>query len=143
MAYKFLTTADLQSQIIDQFLTERNEEPQTTILEALEMQNIAIIKSKLKGRFDVDEIFEADTADRHYLIIRILVKLVLYDFIRRNAARKVPTDYVKEWEWAMKTLEAIKAGKEVPDGLQLITDADGKIASRVIHGNNKNKNFYI
>ena len=143
MAYIFLTTADLQSQIIDQFLTERSAEPQTEILEALEKQNIAIIKTKLKGRFDTDAIFEAATADRHYLIIRLLVKLVLYDFIRRNASRKVPTDYVNEWEWAMKTLEAIKAGKEVPDGLPLLTDDEGNEAKRVIFGNNRNDNFYI
>lgn len=143
MAYKFLTTADLQSQIIDQFLTERSAEPQTAILEALELQNIEIIKTKLKGRFDIDAIFEAVSAERHYLIIRILVKLVLYDFIRRNAARKVPTDYVTEWEWAMKTLEAIKAGKEVPDGLPSIKDDEGNTVSRVMSGNNRNSNYYI
>lgn len=143
MAYKFLTTADLQSQIIDQFLTERSAEPQSAILEALELQNIEIIKTKLKGRFDIDAIFEAVGAERHYLIIRILVKLVLYDFIRRNAARKVPTDYVAEWEWAMKTLEAIKAGKEIPDGLPLILDTDGNTATRVTSGNNRNSNYYI
>ncbi len=45
MAYIFLTFSDLQSQIIDQFLTERSAEPQTAILEALEKQNIAIINS--------------------------------------------------------------------------------------------------
>lgn len=143
MAYKFLIAADLQSHIIDQFLTERNAEPQTPILEDLELQNIAIIKTKLKGRFDVDAIFNATGSERHYLIIRILVKLVLYDFIRRNAARKVPTDYVKEWEWAMATLEKIKAGKEVPDGLPVPTDENGETVNRVIYGNNKNTNYYL
>ena len=115
MAYKFLTTADLQSQIIEQFLTERSAEPQTTILEALELQNIAIIKTKLKGRFDIDAIFEAKNADRHYLIIRILIKLVLYDFIRRNAARKVPADYVKAYCLGVSTVPApiIASGKAI------------------------------
>lgn len=143
MAYKFLTAADLQAQIIDKFLTERSAEPQTAILEALELQNIEIIKTKLKGRFDVNALFEAEGADRHYLIIKILVKLVLYDFIRRNAARKVPTDYVKEWEWAMKLLEKIKAGKEVPDGLPTIKDNDGNTKPRITTGNNRNNNYYI
>ena len=143
MAYKFLIVADLQSHIIDQFLTERNAEPQTAILEDLELQNIAIIKTKLKGRFDVDAIFNATGSERHYLIIRILVKLVLYDFIRRNAARKVPTDYVKEWEWAMATLEKIKAGKEVPDGLPVPSDENGETVNRVIYGNNKNTDYYL
>lgn len=143
MAFQFLTTEDLQANIIDQFLNERSAEPQTAILETLELQNIEIIKTKLKGRFDVTEIFAAVSAERHYLIIRILVKLVIYDFIRRNAARKMPADFVKEWEWAMNTLEKIKAGKEVPDGLPLIKNEDGEVVKKVIHGNNRNTDFYI
>ncbi len=142
MAYLFLTSADLQSHIIDQFLSERSQEPLTEILESLEVQNIALIKTKLKGRYDIDAIFAAAGAERHYLIIKILVKLVLYDFIRRNAARKVPTDYVTEWEWAMKLLEQIKAGKETPDGLPIFVNEDGT-TGRIIYGNNKNTDFYI
>jgi len=143
MAYKFLIAADLQAHIIDQFLTERSAEPQTAILETLEAQNIEIIKAKLKGRFDVVAIFNTTGADRHYLIIKILVKLVLYDFIRRNASRKVPTDYVNEWEWAMKLLEQIKAGKEVPDGLPIPLDANGDSTVPLMYGNNKNTDYYI
>ncbi|MFK5890769.1 MAG: hypothetical protein QM486_08570 [Flavobacteriaceae bacterium] len=143
MAYVFLTQADLQAHIIDQFLTERNAAPQNAILEVLELQNIEIIKTKLKGRFDVTAIFAATGAARHYLIIKILVKLVLYDFIHRNAARKVPADYVKDWEWAMKLLEQIKAGKEVPDGLPPFLDINNIKVSGVKYGNNKNADFYI
>lgn len=142
MAYQFLIPGDLESQIIAQFLNERSNEPLESILESLELQNIAIIKTKLKGRYDTNAIFNADGAERHYLIIKILVKLVLYDFIRRNAARKVPNDYVKEWEWAMKTLESIKAGKEAPDGLPAFVNTDGT-TGRIIHGNNRNPDNYI
>lgn len=142
MAYKFLIPGDLEAHIIAQFLNERSAEPQTAILESLELQNIEVIRSKLKGRYDTDAIFEAAGGDRHYLIIKILVKLVLYDYIRRNAGRKVPTDYVKEFDWAMKLLEAIKAGKEVPDGLPSFINEDGT-TDRIISGNNKNEDFYI
>ncbi len=142
MAYQFLETGDLEAHIIAQFLNERSAEPLTAILEVLELQNIEIIKTKLKGRYDTDAIFAAAGAARHYLIIKILVKLVLYDFIRRNAGRKVPADYVKEWEWAMKLLEQIKAGKETPDGLPAFVNADGT-TGRIISGNNKNEDFYI
>lgn len=142
MAYKFLIPGDLEAHIIAQFLNERSTEPQTAILESLELQNIELIKSKLKGRYDTDAIFNAVGAERHYLIIKILVKLVLYDYIRRNAARKVPDDYAKEWEWAMKLLETIKAGKETPDGLPAFVNEDGT-TGRIIYGNNKNTDFYI
>lgn len=143
MAYIFLENGDLEAGIISQFLNERSAEQPTAILETLEKQNIAIIKSKLKGRYDIDAIFEADSEERHYLIVMILTKLVLYQFIRRNAGRKVPTDYVKEWEWAMMTLEKIKAGKEIPDGLPAIKDTTGDTVSGVKHGSNKNEDFYI
>ena len=143
MAFKFLTNIDLESNIIDQFLNERSTEPKTEILENLELQNIEIIKSKLKGRYDIDAIFEATGTDRHYLIIRILVKLVLNDFVRRNAARKVPETFVKEWEKTMKLLETIKAGKEVPDGLPLLTESNGNTKNSVKYGNNRNSNYYI
>lgn len=142
MAYTFLIPGDLEAHIIAQFLNERSAEPQTAILESLELQNIALIKSKLKGRYDTEAIFAAAGAERHYLIIKILVKLVLYDYIRRNAARKVPDDYTKEWEWAMKLLETIKAGKETPDGLPAFVNEDGT-TGRIISGNNKNTDFYI
>ena len=101
-----------------------------------------------KGKVISDEIkrssilFTAAGAERHYLIIKILVKLVLYDFIRRNASRKVPDDFVKDWEWANKLLESIKAGTEIPDGLPAFVNADGS-TGRIISGNNKNEDFYI
>jgi len=142
MAYQFLIPGDLEAHIISQFLNERDAEPQTAILESLELQNIALIKAKLKRRYDTEAIFTAAGAERHYLIIKILVKLVLYDFIRRNAARKVPTDYVKEWEWAMKLLESIKAGSETPEGLPAFVNEDGT-TGRIIYGNNKNEDNYI
>lgn len=143
MAYKFLQQQDLQSHILTQFLNERNQENTAQILEQLELQNIEIIKSKIKDKYDVDAIFNAAANDRHYLIIRILTKLVLYDYVRRNASRKVPQDYVKEWEWAMHLLEKIKAGKETPDGLPTLKNAKGEEISGVRYGNNKNSDYYI
>lgn len=143
MPLQFLTTDDLNSQIFSQFLTERSEEDNDAILESIEAQNIQLIRSKLKGRYDTDAIFSASGSDRHYLIIMILAKLTLYQFIRRNAARKVAEDYTKEWEWAMKTLEAIKAGKEVPDGLPLPVDENGDEIGRIIYADTKNNDYYI
>lgn len=138
----FLTVPDLDAQIINQFLVERSDEDTQEVIENIELQQIEIIKAKLKGRYNITAIFTATGGDRHYLIIKILTTLVVYYFIRRNAARKVPSDYVKEWEWAMKLLEKIKAGKEIPDGLPELTNQDGS-AIGVMHGNNSNTDFYI
>lgn len=143
MALQFLEAADLESQILIQLLTEKNAANYQPVIDSLEAQNIALIKSKLTGRYDVDAIFEAEAADRHWLIIKILVKLTVYDFVRRNAARKVPEDYVKEWEWAMKMLELIKAGKETPEGLPVPQDEDGNDVGRIIYGHSRNDDYYI
>ena len=140
----WLTDIDLHSQILETFRRE-SEGDGTEVLNNLEQQNIAIIKSKIGGRYDVKAVFneyQGETHERHYLIIKILVKLVLYDLIRRNAARKVPTDYVRDWEWAMKTLEKIKSGSERPEGLTELTDDNGS-SPIVMYGNNKNTSNYI
>lgn len=143
MAYIFLEDGDLESSIISQFLNERGAEQPTTILETIEKKKIATIKTKLKGRFDIDAIFSAEGDDRNYYILDLLIKLVLYDFIRRNASRKVPKDYKDDYDATMKTLEKIKAGTEVPDGLPPITNDSNEVVKRVIHGNNRNSDFYI
>ena len=139
----FLTLDDLSAQIIDQFLIERSGEDTQTILETIESQQIEVIKTKLQGRYDSDAVFNASGTERHWLIFKILSNLVVYYFIRRNAARKVPTDYREEWEWAMKQLEKINAGRITPDGLPVITDTDGNPAPPIMHGNNSNRDFYL
>jgi hypothetical protein len=75
--------------------------------------------------------------DRHYLIIKILCKLVLYDYFRRNAGRKLPEDYRKEQEWALKELENIGSGRLAPPGLPR------PVQPLDFHGNISNPNNYI
>lgn len=143
MAYIFLEAGDLESAILAQFLNERTEEPQLEILEVIEKKKIALIKTKLNKRFDLTAIFTATGNERNFYILDLLIKLVIYDFISRNAARKMPKDVKEDRDEALKTLEAIKAGKEVPDGLPSITDTEGNTVARVTSGNNRNDNFYI
>lgn len=139
---KFLTEQDISAHLIHSLSRERDQEDRENILNHLEAQNIAIIKSKLKGRYDIEVIFNDSGEDRHWLIVRILTKLVLYDYIRRNAARKVPEDYISEWKWAMKELDQIKSGREKPADLPIITDAEGN-SGVIMYGNTTNKDNYV
>lgn len=143
MAFKFLKTEDLETQMLLQFINERSAEALQAILDELEAQGIEIIKTKLKGRYDTTAIFAAQDAERHHLIVGLLTTLVLYKFIRRNAARKVPTDYKEDYDNAMKMLEAIKAGKETPDGLPKPVDAAGVEVAAPIYVNRSNRDYYI
>ena len=139
----FLTDPDIEAHLLATLSRERDQEDREAILNTLEAKNIALIKSNLKGRYDTDAIFKATAAKRHWLMVKILTKLVVFDYVRRNAARKVSEVYVKEWEWAMKILEQIKAGKETPDGLPNLTDEEGNAKKPLIWGNTTNKDHRI
>ncbi len=139
----FLTVEDIDAHIFKTYINERSGEDTQTILETIEAQYIALIQTKLKGRYDTDAVFAATGVNRHYIIVKILTALVIYSFIRRNAARKVPSDYVKEYEWAMAYLDKINAGREVPDGLPVATDNNGNPDTPLMYGNNTNTDFYI
>jgi phage gp36-like protein len=110
MAYLFLAAADFEPHIQSKLLTANSESPIATIMEPIEKQNIAFIRSKLSGRYDMDPVFAASGDDRNQVILKILLKMCLYDFIRRNAARKVPDDYREDYNWAIKELEKLQSG---------------------------------
>jgi hypothetical protein len=141
MAYAYLTAADLKVGMIDKFINERSEENINEVLEGIELQNIALIRAKLSGRFDVDAIFNATGTDRDYLIIQILTKLTLYNFVRRNAARKVPEDYMEDWKWANKQLDMLAAGTLVPSDLPAVINE--ATTGGTFYGNNYNKDWNI
>ena len=68
----------------------------------------------------------------------------MYDIVRRNAARKVPTDYKEDYDKAIELLEKIATGRMPVNGLPEATDEAGyPITSNTVWGNNTNKDFYI
>lgn len=138
----YLTDLDLHSGAFRQFFDQDPAPDKQDILDNIERQNISLIKTKLNGKYDTDAIFSASGNDRHWLIVKILSKLVIYDFFRRNAARKLPSDIREEYEWAMDILEKIKDGKEVPAGLPPATGDDGQ-PDNIMYGNRKNNSYYV
>lgn len=138
----YLIKDNLITHAFERFIDESSNDFEDT-LKNIELENIGIIKSYLSAHYDVDTIFDEDNPIRNPLLVRILSKMVLYDTVRRNAARKVPSDYVEEYEKAMETLEKIAFGKLEIKELPPAIDDDGKIISNTLFGNNRNKNFYI
>lgn len=126
--------------------TEPEETPEliaNRVLDKIELQNIELIKSYIGSRYDVALIFDETEPIRNQLLIRILTTLILFDVFRRNAARKVPTDYKENYDKAIETLEKIATGRIPVDGLPKPTDESGNPISNSIWGNNSNKDFYI
>lgn len=139
----YIEKEDLVAYAFERFIDESTQDFIPT-LDKLETDNIALMKNYLKWRYDVALIFDETSPVKHELLKRILSKLMLYDAVRRNAARKVPEDYKEEWNWAMKMLEDLNTGKFTIDDLPPKDDGDGDgTSSDSIWGNNRNDNFYI
>jgi phage gp36-like protein len=113
------------------------------ILDQIELTQIAIIKTYLGTRYDVNTIFDEDSPIENEVLKEILAKLVLYKLIRRNAARKVPNDYKEQFDEAMKTLKEVATGIIRLDGVPSAVASNGSVVSNSISGNLSNSNFYI
>jgi len=142
MAYIFLAAEDFEPHIQSKLLTANSENPIATIMEPIEKQNIAFIRSKLSGRYDMDPVFIETGDDRNQVILKILLRMCLYDFIRRNAARKVPDDYREDYNWAIKELEKLQGGFSYAD-LPPYKDGEGEEIAKPIWANTTNNDNYI
>lgn len=139
----YLEKDDLIVQAYERFIDESSED-QPNILDDTEARAIAYLKTVLGTRYNVNLIFAEAEPIRNELIVKILSVIVVYNVIRRNAARKVPTDYKEDYDEAMKLLKDIATGIIVLDGIPTPTDENGNsINSNTIFGNNKNTDFYI
>ena len=145
---QYITSDDL---IIDSYqkLIAESSQDFPLIIENTEARAIALVKTYLV-RYDTDTIFGLALDDddepippiRHELLVEIICKIVLYKIFRRNAARKVPEDVQKDYDWAIKELDKVRSGittLELPPAI----DENGQPISTSIWGNNTNPDFYI
>lgn len=138
----FLTADDLRTYMFTIFIGESKNDF-NTVDEEIELNNIEFVRSKIGNRYDCDNIFSQSGEDRNRLIVKILTILVLYDLVRRNPARKVPEDFREDWKWAIKWLDDVRDGKESPSGLPQLNLPDSGNLSNVLHGNNRNNDYFL
>jgi DNA-binding HxlR family transcriptional regulator len=139
---KYLTKDSLKVLAFERLIDESVADYQQSVDE-IEKQRISEMKTMLSRQYDVDKIFSETTPVLHPFLSKILSKLVLYDVIRRNAYRKVPTDYKDEMLWAEKKLEDMNKGiikfTDLPP--KPIDETGGN--SKILYGNLSNPDFYI
>jgi len=140
----YIDDTDLASVIQERFLDDStaNIAGDDSILTDLEQKAIDYVVSYITGIYNTNIIFSTDTPLRNGVLRQIIAQIVVYRAIRRNAARKVPEDYVTLMTDSTKQLERIQAGKMALPGLPLITAQDGTTAS-LMTGNNRNDDFFI
>jgi phage gp36-like protein len=136
MALYFLEKKDLTTQIFEEYLDDSIEDD-LEVLETVELENIAMMKGKLRERYDVTKIFSELEYEDKPLIKKMLSALVNYAIVKRNKARKIPSTFNEEYRLAMDWLKEVKQGKEMP-ALPILETA----RKEVKWGNNKNEEHY-
>ena len=139
----YLTKDDLIAHCQERFIDESCQGDEG-ILDTLEITQIGIVRTYIGTRYGVDEIFSDSSPIPNDVLKSIIARLLLYSLIKRNAARKIPTNFAEDFEAAMKELLAISTGKTPLSGLPTPTDSSGNPTnSSSLWGNNTNKDFYI
>ena len=129
-------TANIQETMLQTFIDK-----DSNILDTLERQVIDEVKSYIGTRYDTSKIFGV-TAVINGMLSRIIVCLVTYRAIRRNAARKVPDDYVEMKDWAYEVLGNIRDGIMPLLDVPLATDPEtGEKLS--LFGSNRKPEYFL
>lgn len=137
---KYITTKDIIANIHEPMM-HASIEKDTSILDTIELQTIDEIKSYIGARYDTSKIF-GDTPVVNGMLTRIIVCIVTYRAIRRNAARKVPDDYSEMQEWAYGVLEKIRDGIMTLPGAPLAVDPEtGEKLS--LFGSNRKPEYFL
>jgi len=141
---KYIDETDLASVIQERFLDDSTANIAGTdaILVDLEQKAIDYVVSYITGRYNTDLIFTTVEPMRNGVLRQIIAQIVVYRAVRRNAARKVPEDYVTLMSDSTKQLERIQSGAMSLPSLPLITASDGTTSS-LMTGNSTNTDFFI
>lgn len=144
---KYINKDDLIAIIQERLIAESVAIPEVTsleeneILDDIELKVIDLVISYISGTYNCELIFAADPI-RNGVLVQIIASIVVYRSVKRNAARKVPDDYVELYKEAIKFLERIQSGAmTLVDCPKLTTTEGGSISP--VWGNNTNKDFFI
>lgn len=114
---------------------------ESELLNDIENKAIDLAISYISGKYDCDKIF-ANPPIRNGVLVQVIASIVVYRSVRRNAARKVPEDYVLLYNDSVKQLEKIQSGAMKLVNCPLLIKEDGSSASPLF-GNNTNDNYFI
>lgn len=138
---KYLTEEYLFTHAFERAVTESTADFGQT-LDNLETETIDLVKTYLSQYYDVSKIFSETEPVYNGVLKKVMTKIILYEAVRRNAYRKVPTDYNEDYKWAIETLEKLNNGKLTLHDLPP-KGSNENDNSRLMWGNLSNKNNYI
>lgn len=141
---RYIEETDLASVIQERFLDDStaNIAGDQTILNDIENKAIAYAVSFISTRYNTDLIFSETEPLRSPILQQIIAQIMVYRAVKRNAARKVPEDYVTMFNEATRMLERIQSGAMKLVGMPVLTDESGN-NTPLMWGNTTNTNYFI
>lgn len=141
---RYIEETDLASVIQERFLDDStaNIAGDQTILNDIENKAIAYAVSFISTRYNTYLIFSETEPLRSPILQQIIAQIMVYRAVKRNAARKVPEDYVTMFNEATRMLERIQSGAMKLVGMPVLTDESGN-NTPLMWGNTTNSNYFI
>jgi len=114
----FITIPDYDARIHNEILNAlvRDDE---AIIEILEDQTIALMRSYLNNRYDCEAIFSATGSDRNNLILMMALDITVYNIFCVHNPQKISQVTKDRYERAMEWLKEVNVGKVSIDGAPL------------------------
>jgi phage gp36-like protein len=116
----FITIPDYGSRIHKEILDAlvRDDE---TIIEIVEDQSIALMRSYLNNRYDCDDIFSATGSNRNQLILSIALDITVYNIFCIHNPQKISQVTKDRYDRAMEWLKQVNKGQASIDGAPLLS----------------------
>jgi phage gp36-like protein len=92
-----------------------------TIIEIVEDQSIALMRSYLNNRYDCDAIFSATGENRNQLILSIAMDITVYNIFCIHNPQKISQVNKDRYDRAMEWLKQVNKGQASIDGAPLLS----------------------
>jgi phage gp36-like protein len=111
----FITSSDYDARIHSEILAAlvRDDE---TVIEIIEDQSIALMRSYLNNRYDCDAIFSQTGNKRNNLIVMILLDITVYNIFCVHNPQKISQVTKDRYERAIEWLRQVNKGQANIDG---------------------------
>ena len=114
----FINIEDYDARIHREILDALVREDEA-IIEIIEDQSIALMRSYLNNRYDCNTIFSATGSDRNNLILKMSLDITVYEIFCVHNPQKISQTTKDRYDRAMTWLKEVNAGKVSIDGAPL------------------------
>jgi len=114
----FITIPDYDARIHREILDALVRQDEA-IIEIIEDQSIALMRSYLNNRYDCDKIFSETATDRNHLILMMALDITVYNIFCVHNPQKMSQVTKDRYDRAITWLKEVNAGKVNIDGAPL------------------------